>query len=106
MIKSMPTGCTTAVRARMRGRPFRCTLWISGRLIWPVLPLLLSALVMPVASAAGGQRDVRFGVLGLFHPTELELDQASGQVIIVAEAEDSVTSAFVLNGEHGHCQLL
>ncbi len=103
MIRPIPTNCTTAIRVRVRSCPFNCVRRISRGWIWP---LLLSVLVLPVASAADAQRAVRFGVLGLFHPTKLELEQAGGQVILVEETDAVTPSALVLNGEPGYRQLL
>jgi peptidoglycan hydrolase-like amidase len=53
-------------------------------------------------AAAQAQQEVRIGVLGLFHPKQLVLEQASSQVIAVASRE----GAWVLNGEPGHRRML
>ncbi|MDR3776746.1 MAG: SpoIID/LytB domain-containing protein [Terracidiphilus sp.] len=64
-----------------------------------LLPLLLA--VVPAAKA---QREVSIGVLGLFHPRELVLEQESGQVISVTA--ETASSGLVLNGEPGRRQLI
>ena len=76
---------------------------ISRASIWSPLPF---ALLLLVASVAHAQQDVRVGVLSLFHPAKLELEQAGSQVIVVAETEAANPSLFVLNGEPGQRQLL
>jgi stage II sporulation protein D len=73
--------------------------FIHRLLIKPMLSILL--LVTPLAAA---QQQVRFGVLGLFHLHELQLDQGDVQVLSVTA--NNSTPAFVLNGEPGHRQLL
>jgi stage II sporulation protein D len=65
---------------------------------WILLPLLLLA-----ASFAPAQQEVSFGVLGLFHPQELQLEQASAHVLSVTA---NGALPLVLNGEPGHRQLL
>ena len=64
--------------------------------------LLLS--VLAAASAAKAQQEVRMGVLGLFHPRELVLEQEDGQVLSVAA--EAASSRLVLNGEPGRRQLI
>jgi len=67
-----------------------------------VLTLLYSA---SLAQAQQAPREIRFGVLGLFHPRELVLEQGGEQVISVAGGERAGTPSFVLNGEPGHRQI-
>jgi hypothetical protein len=69
--------------------------------IWSIFLLLLVA--APLASA---EQEVRFGVLGLFHPRELQLEPVDGQVLSVAAKGAAATSPLVLNGEPDHRQLL
>jgi len=69
--------------------------------MWSMLLLLL--LTAPLAAA---QQEVRFGVLGLFHPRELQLEPVDGQVLSVAAKRAGATSLLVLNGEPDHRQLL
>jgi stage II sporulation protein D len=64
-----------------------------------LLPLLPAA--VPAAEA---QQEVRIGVLGLFHPRELILEQESGQVLSVTA--EAASSRLVLNGEPGRRQLI
>jgi peptidoglycan hydrolase-like amidase len=70
----------------------------STKRAWILLPLFLFA-----ASFAAAQQEVSFGVLGLFHPQELQLEQASAHVLSVAA---NGVSSLVINGEPGHRQLL
>jgi stage II sporulation protein D len=64
---------------------------------------LLLLMAVPFAAA---QQEVRFGVLGLFHPRELQLEPVDGQVLSVAAKGAASTSPLVLNGEPDHRQLL
>ena len=64
---------------------------------------LLLLVAVPLAAA---QQEVRFGVLGLFHPRELQLEPVDGQVLSVAAEGAVATSPLVLNGEPDHRQLL
>jgi hypothetical protein len=75
--------------------------FIHRLIIKPVLSILL--LAAPLAAA---QQQVRFGVLGLFHLHELQLEQGDVQVLSVAANGSAATPAFVLNGEPGHRQLI
>jgi stage II sporulation protein D len=68
--------------------------------LWLGLPLLL--LAVPLATA---QQEIRFGVLGLFHPKELILQPEGSQVLSVAAQGDAGNLALVLNGEAGHRQI-
>ena len=49
---------------------------------------LLSLLLLPLPALASRgaevQQEIRFGVLGLFHPKELAIEQAGGQVLSIA----------------------
>lgn len=103
MIKPEFTSCSIAIRDGVLGPFFRRGSRMSIGWIGSVL---LFAQLFSVTMAAEAQRDIRFGVLGLFHPTQLELEQADGQVVAVAEADAITTSALVLNGEPGHRELL
>jgi stage II sporulation protein D len=64
--------------------------------------LFLSPSIVP---AQQGSQEIRFGVLGLFHPRELVLERGGEQVIAVAAGERAATPTFVLNGEPGHRQV-
>jgi hypothetical protein len=64
---------------------------------------LLLLVAVPLAEA---QQELRFGVLGLFHPRELQLEPVNGQVLSVVAKGAAATSALVLNGEPDHRQLL
>jgi peptidoglycan hydrolase-like amidase len=68
-----------------------------------LLPLLLFC-----ATTSAAQQEIRFGVLGLFHPRELVLEQGSGQVLSVAAdgAAKTQTRSMILNGEPGHRELV
>jgi peptidoglycan hydrolase-like amidase len=63
---------------------------------------LLLLVAVPLVEA----QEVRFGVLGLFHPRELQLEPVDGQVLSVAANGAASTSPLVLNGEPDHRQLL
>jgi stage II sporulation protein D len=69
---------------------------------------LLSLLFFPlsIVHAQQGPKEIRFGVLGLFHPKELVLEQGGGQVISVTGDERMGTSTLVLNGEPEHRQII
>jgi len=47
-------------------------------------------------------QEIRIGVLGLFHPTEIVLTQHDKEVLIVHSKQDAAASFMVLNGEPGH----
>jgi hypothetical protein len=68
--------------------------------IWSMFLLLMA--VLP----AEAQQEVRFGVLGLFHPHELQLEPVDGAVLSVVAKDATGTSSLVLNGEPDHRQLL
>ena len=78
----------------------RCLM--SGCLSTRLTPLLQPALALEVAAP----RELRFGVLGLFHPNELALEQEGGQVLSVTADGDSQMQTWALNGEPGHRQLV
>jgi stage II sporulation protein D len=61
--------------------------------------VLIASLLAPFACA---QSVVRVGVLGLFHPRELELDPSGSQPLWI----DGTCESFLLNGEPGHRRLL
>jgi stage II sporulation protein D len=73
--------------------------------------LLASPLVQNAWSQAPAMRDtqaetdVRIGVLGLFHPAQLEIEQTGTQTVAVT-ASGSASGTWVLNGEPGHRRLL
>jgi len=55
---------------------------------------------------ASAQQELRFGVLGLFHPRELILQPEDSQVLSVAAQEGAKTPPITLNGETGHQQIV
>ena len=63
--------------------------------------LLLPVLLLASLTARAQQAQVRFGVLGLFHPKELVLEQGSEQVLSIRAGGAAGTPALVLNGEPG-----
>lgn len=65
-----------------------------GVLLW----LVLSAAAWPAIA----QQQIRFGVLGLFHPQELVLEPVGLQVLTITAGDAAGEPAFVLNGEPGH----
>jgi peptidoglycan hydrolase-like amidase len=67
------------------------------------LPLLF--LVVSLPCAALQQQEIRFGVLGLFHPREMVLEQGSSQVVSIRSNGEAGT-AQVLNGESGHREIV
>ena len=77
--------------------------WLLGsRLCACVAPLLL-----PITSSGWELKQVvRFGLLGLFHPSEFVLEQGGGAVLSVTSNGDAQTPAWPLNGEPGHRQLV
>lgn len=77
--------------------------WLmGGRLCACVAPLLL-----PIASSETElKREVRFGVLGLFHPTVFALERGGAMVLSVTSKGNAQTPAWPLNGEPGHRQLV
>jgi len=67
--------------------------------LWPGLLLL----AVPPAAA---QQEIRFGVLGLFHPKQLILQPEGSQVLSVTAQGDAGNPALALNGEPGHRQIV
>ncbi len=63
-------------------------------------PFALATFLLVIC--ARGQSQVSFGVLGLFHPHELELRPADAQVLTVS----SDVQIFALNGEPAHRRLI
>jgi stage II sporulation protein D len=55
---------------------------------------------------ATAQQEIRFGVLGLFHPRELILQPEGSQVLSVAAQGDAGNPALALNGEPGRRQIV
>jgi stage II sporulation protein D len=68
--------------------------------------LTLSFFSAAITQPQLGPQEIRFGVLGLFQPRELVLEQGGGQVISVTGAERAGNSTLVLNGESGHRQVV
>ena len=66
----------------------------------------VSLCALLLAAPLHAQQEIRFGVLGLFHPHELELLPEGGQALTVSAEGAAAASALVLNGEPGHRQLL
>jgi stage II sporulation protein D len=65
------------------------------------LPLLLS-----LAISSHAQQEIRFGVLGLFHPHELLIEPEDGRVLSVAAQVAAGNTTQILNGEPGHRQIV
>lgn len=82
-------------------RNWRATRRAGLKFRWTFLTVLFFS-----ASLVGAQQEIHFGVLGLFHPRELVLEQGGEQVISVAGGDRAGTPSFVLNGEPGHRQLV
>jgi stage II sporulation protein D len=97
MPASMPK-ISIALRARLHSL-MCCT---ERGVFWLLLPLLASF----AASPAMAQQEIRFGVLGLFHPRELVLEPEGKQVLSVAAQDAAEKSALILNGEPGHRQII
>ena len=64
--------------------------------------LILMFFSASLAQAQQVSQEIRFSVLGLFHPRELVLEQGSVQVVSVARGERAGASTLVLNSEPGH----
>lgn len=66
--------------------------------------LVLEAALVSVLFAirAGDAQEIRFSVLGLFHPVEILLTQCDGEVLSIRSAGKETASSMVLNGESGH----
>lgn len=84
--------------------PFRNRIPKTCNEIWRARMLFLLPLLLATHPAANAQQDVRIGVMELFHPRQLVLEQDSGQVLSVAA--DSKPASLVLNGEPGRRQLI
>lgn len=69
---------------------------------------LWSVLLLPALASRGAdaEQEVRIGVLGLFHPRELILEQGGGQILSIASNDAAPVPAMVLNGEPGRRQVL
>jgi stage II sporulation protein D len=63
-------------------------------------------LLLLTAAPATAQQEIRFSVLGLFHPRELILQPEDSQVLSVAAQEAAKTPPITLNGETGHRQIV
>jgi stage II sporulation protein D len=63
-------------------------------------------LLLLAAAPATAQQEIRFGVLGLFHPKELILQQEGSQVLSVTAQGVAENQAVALNGEPGHRQIV
>jgi stage II sporulation protein D len=87
-----------AICARMRQLLRR----IQHASLGSLLPLLLLLAASPVTA----QQELRFGVLGLFHPRELALEPEGGQVLSVTAQGAAVDLALVLNGEPGRRRIV
>jgi hypothetical protein len=61
--------------------------------------VIAAALLLTRTCAA---QEIRIGVLGLFHPTEIVLMQHDKEVLSVHSKQDEATPSMVLNGEPGH----
>ncbi len=59
-------------------------------------------LLLLAATPATAQQEIRFGVLGLFHPHELILQPEGSQVLSVTAQGVAKNPALALNGEPGH----
>lgn len=87
-----------AIRVRMRQLLRR----IQHVSLGSLLPLLLLLGASPVPA----QQEIRFGVLGLFHPQELILEPEGAQVLSVT-AQDAVGNpVLALNGEPGRRRIV
>jgi len=63
-------------------------------------------LLLLAAAPATAQQEIRFGVLGLFHPKELILQPEGSQVLSVMAQDVAGNQAVALNGEPGHRQIV
>jgi stage II sporulation protein D len=70
--------------------------------LWPGLPLLLLLAAPPSAAP----QEIRFGVLGLFHPGELILQPEDSLALSVRAQGAAKNPALVLNNEPGHRQIV
>jgi len=68
--------------------------------------IALAPLLLLATSAALAQQEIRFGVLGLFHPNELLVEPENKRVLSV-KAEGNASSAMhILNGEPGRREMV
>jgi hypothetical protein len=88
MLLSMAITISTAIRT-------------AARKLIALMPLLL--LSAPPATA---QHDLRFGVLGLFHPKELLLEPENRRVLSVAAEGIASNANHILNGESGRREII
>jgi stage II sporulation protein D len=95
----MRPALTPIINSSPIGRRMQMTKERATRLVAIFLLALLLA-----SGMAKAQQEVRIGVLGLFHPRELVLEQEGGQVLSVAS--ESKGSKLVLDGEPGRRQLI
>jgi stage II sporulation protein D len=75
---------------------------VKKRRLISLLPLLLLSTTL----LAQAQRETRFGVMGLFHPKELYLEQESKQVLSVSAKDIASSTTYFLNSEPGHRQIV
>ncbi len=83
-------------------KPQRFTCGIGRFGLW-VLALLLPAMAV---SPARAQQEIRFGVLGLFHPREMVLEPEGRGVLSITAQGEAGGPALVLNDEPGHRQIV
>jgi hypothetical protein len=67
-----------------------------------IVLLILQLLVL----SAAAQREIHFGVLGLFHPHELLLEPEIRNVLSVTSQDSPASGKQSLNGEAGHRQII
>jgi stage II sporulation protein D len=67
-----------------------------------IVLLCLQLIVLPAAA----QQEIRFGVLGLFHPQELLLEPEDRNILSVTAQDSTGNSRQILNGEAGHRQIV
>jgi stage II sporulation protein D len=91
-------------RTLLNAAPFRILIQNASVGIWRARLSFLLLLLLAAVPTANAQQDVRIGVMKLFHPRQLVLEQDSGQVLSVAA--DSKPTGLVLNGEPGRRQLI
>lgn len=73
---------------------------------WCARGILLLLMLSAAASPAIAQREIRFGVLGLFHPKTLALEPVGLRVLTITAGDAAGQPSFVLNGEPGHLRLV
>ena len=77
------------------------TIRTTARRLFALMPLLL--LIVPSAFAL---QEIRFGVLGLFHPKELLLEPENKHVLSAAAEGVAGSATHILNGEPGCREIL